>query len=460
MATKKPAGRPETTAAPDDEAANSTSLRLSRRGLLRKLTLMSVAGFGLRAVAWASAPTLAQAAVRVSDEGGAQLSGPDQVTPGDAVTISGSGFVQGERIQLTLNDQSLGHVTAGPGGSFKTHVTIPDDTLSGQIVATGKTSGQTSAWQLPIASVQLPAAVAQLLEPKIVRYSKPGQYTDTIPVAARFVKITASGAQGGEGQGPYISSGGGRGAIIAATFDLAAYPGTTRMTVVVGARGGDGGFTMVARESHGNDEVDAGGGGGGGGGSFVWTGVAFPPDGASQVLLAAGGGGGGGGGRDVPWGPFDFVPGTNKAGSGGGRGQVAGTRSGPGAGGASLGGGGGGGIGDAGDDGAAAPSPSGWSKADNTGGGGGSAGGADGGSAGANGFGGPGGSGGGGGGAYGGGGGGGYSGGDGGEGAIYPDGGGHGGRGGGSYIATPGSDRTSTAGGHSGAGHVVLEYTF
>ncbi len=464
MATSKQAGSPQPTAASNVEAANSRSSRLSRRGLLHKLALATVAAMGLRASKWIGAPTLAQAA-----EDGPQLTGPDHVTPGDAVTISGSGFAQDERIQLTLNGKSLGHVTAGPDGSFKTHVTIPDDTSSGQIVATGKTGGQTSAWPLPIEIAQVPPADAQLFQPKTVRYSKPGQYTTDIPAAANFVKITASGAQGGEGFGAPKFSGGGRGAIITATFDLSSYPGVTQLTVVVGDQGGDGttGLSGIEVPTKYGEPLNGGGGGGGGGGSFVWTGATFPPDTGSKLLVGAGGGGGGGGG-------YTTLYSGDAEGSPGGEGKAARTNSssagGGGAGGDSIatgGGGGGGGFDGPGADGAAATM---WYYAlpgADPGGGGGGGGGGDAGAGGLNNYGGFGGSAGGGGAAYGGGGGGGSTGGDGGSGFSGTSGGlqsafggGAGGAGGGSHIALPSSGRSSTAGGHSGVGHVVLEYTF
>ena len=144
--------------------------------------------------------------------------------------------------------------------------------------------------------------------------------TVTVPSRATTARITAIGAQGGNGTG---STTGGLGASLQGDFSVT--PGEI-LTILVGQRGGDG-------------VVEAGGGGGGG--SFVWRGMGVAALTLSSLLIAAGAGGGGGDvddttgfpGRDAMTGP-NGTGGNPQGGAGGvnGMGGGAGAESGGGAG--------------------------------------------------------------------------------------------------------------------------------
>lgn len=97
-------------------------------------------------------------------------------------------------------------------------------------------------------------------------------------------RITAAGAEGGDGNDPDARIRPGRGAEVAATFTLTA--GTT-LAILVGQRGG-------AQTPSGSPA----GGGGGGGGTFVVLDTVGTPT-LSDVLVIAGGGGGAGGGQEA-----------------------------------------------------------------------------------------------------------------------------------------------------------------
>jgi hypothetical protein len=83
-----------------------------------------------------TAPTTAP--TTSSPAGGAPMDGPDgddaqEVTAGDTVTLQASGFLPGERVTIQLHgsDDELGSAIAGPDGTVRTKVRIPDRTAAG-----------------------------------------------------------------------------------------------------------------------------------------------------------------------------------------------------------------------------------------------------------------------------------------------------------------------------------------
>ena len=428
-----------------------SSLWVPRRALLRKLAVASIATL---LVPSAGSLWLAGRARAQASDNGPTLEDPGRLMRSSVHKIAGGGFQPGEIVRLSLNsdDTPLGHTVAGPDGSFKTSVTIPEDAKVGtnSVIATGADSGARTQVSVPVVIPPLIIEGSQT-----VSLATPGNHLVTIPTGATSVKITAYGAQGGEGGWP--GGAGGLGAIIEGTLKLTA--SDTDMTVVVGGAGHDGAKADGTCIAVGNSAA-----GGGGGGSFVWLGTSDPPDETSKLLIVAGGGGGGGGGQaQWQWAPYGAYCGTII--TGGRHGNVgrtsraggAGDGAGSGAGGSGSGAGAGG---EGGTDDWGGGGGGGWAIGGGDGGNGargGAAGGGDGGDSDGQGAGG-GGTGGGGGGAGGGGGGGGYGGGGGGTGNFTKTAGAGGGGGGGSYNDSPAATRAETPGGHSGHGQVTLVF--
>src|SRR5579864_3928990 len=317
----------------------TSAFSLPCRALLRKLALVSVAALVLPSAV--SLPLTGRADAQV-DNGGASLQAPDRLFQSSVQEISGSGFTPGEIVHLSLNgeDTPLGSVVAGREGSFKTSVTIPDDAQVGDnsIIATGVRSGVSTQVIVPL---RTPPPI--VVGPQTIQLTKTGVHTVSVPLGATSVKITAYGAQGGEGGWP--GGGGGLGAIVEGVFKLGS--GDTDLTVVVGEAGQNGAkadYTLSASSDTANSA-----GGGGGGGSFVWLGTSNPPDPTSRLLIVAGGGGGGGAGEAYSASCFDGYSICTDAywGRNGGSGRTArggggGTGSGAGAGGSGAGAGAGG----------------------------------------------------------------------------------------------------------------------
>jgi len=93
-----------------------------------------------------TAPTSSVAPTQASSTGGgtptqggttptvsSATAAPQQVTAGDSVTVQGSGFQPGElvTVQLHGSDRVLATATAGPDGTVRTEVRIPDGTEPG-----------------------------------------------------------------------------------------------------------------------------------------------------------------------------------------------------------------------------------------------------------------------------------------------------------------------------------------
>ena len=70
---------------------------------------------------------------------------PDR--PGEMI-VTGSGFREGETVELTMDGQLLDEVSVDPGGQFTKRITRPDTVLPGhflELVATGLVSGRTAS---------------------------------------------------------------------------------------------------------------------------------------------------------------------------------------------------------------------------------------------------------------------------------------------------------------------------
>jgi hypothetical protein len=162
------------------------------------------------------------------------------------------------------------------------------------------------------------------------------QSTFTVTQTGSY-RITVRGADGGNGNGNAVLSGGGSGASIAATFALQAGDMLTLVTGLAGGSGngggGGGGAAVILTRGGVSSLLLVAGAGGGGGNSF--GGFAGGGGGISSQGTAGGGAGGFGGGGGG--GGFNAV-----GGSGTGAGGSAGTLAGGGAGGFGGGGGGGG----------------------------------------------------------------------------------------------------------------------
>jgi hypothetical protein len=66
------------------------------------------------------------------------MDGPDggqQVTAGGTVTLQASGFLPGERVTIALHGSGdvLGSAIAGPDGSVRAEIRIPDHTVAGPV---------------------------------------------------------------------------------------------------------------------------------------------------------------------------------------------------------------------------------------------------------------------------------------------------------------------------------------
>jgi len=184
--------------------------------------------------------------------------------------------------------------------------------------------------------------------------STPGTTTFTVPDGVTQITVDVSGAQGGDGGwntagGQSLVPVGGLGG--QAKTVLAVTPGET-LTIVVGARGGNGGCNNAALTAGGTGGTGAGNGGSGGA-ATAWNGPqgCWPSGGGggggsailrgSEVLVVAGGGGGGGGrGNNAnPDNPIGGVGGGTTGGDGGLTDHgTGGTASAPGVGGTGQGG--------------------------------------------------------------------------------------------------------------------------
>jgi hypothetical protein len=118
-----------------------------------------------------AAPTTSAAAVQPSSTGGGTptqagvaptgstaVAAPQQVTAGDTVTVRASGFQPGELVTVQLHgrDDVLATATAGPDGTLRTDVRIPDGTGAG--AATVHLTGTQSE---VVADVDLQVAAAE-----------------------------------------------------------------------------------------------------------------------------------------------------------------------------------------------------------------------------------------------------------------------------------------------------------
>ncbi|MGY4718981.1 M20/M25/M40 family metallo-hydrolase [Naumannella huperziae] len=61
---------------------------------------------------------------------------PSAARPGAEITISGSGFVPGEPIEITIGDQPVATVRAGEDGALDARATVPDDAPAGATTVT------------------------------------------------------------------------------------------------------------------------------------------------------------------------------------------------------------------------------------------------------------------------------------------------------------------------------------
>ncbi len=107
---------------------------------MRKLLLAFVAAFGavmITAPAWGVSYPITDGTLSVQDGGHAV----DAVTPGEAVSVAGSGFAPGSDVRITIESEPrlLATVTAGGSGAVSTTVTIPADMPPGDhtLKATG-----------------------------------------------------------------------------------------------------------------------------------------------------------------------------------------------------------------------------------------------------------------------------------------------------------------------------------
>jgi len=67
--------------------------------------------------------------------------------PGTSVTANGSGFQNGETVDVSFNGQSVGTPTVNSGGSFSLSFTVPTNSAPGQygVLAAGRNSGKTAS---------------------------------------------------------------------------------------------------------------------------------------------------------------------------------------------------------------------------------------------------------------------------------------------------------------------------
>jgi len=109
---------------------------------------------------------------------------PQQVTAGNTVSLQAAGFQPGElvTIQLHGSDAVLGTATAGPDGSVRAEVRIPEGTDAGAttVLLTGTQSETVADVDLQVAAAEIPLAA-------------PGA-TDVVPlVAAALALVVAAG---------------------------------------------------------------------------------------------------------------------------------------------------------------------------------------------------------------------------------------------------------------------------
>jgi hypothetical protein len=93
---------------------------------------------------------------------------PREVAAGATVLLEASGFLPGERVTIQLHGgQVLGSATAGPDGTVRTEVRIPDRTATGPAMVNlvGKDSAVVADVSLEVAGAEreLPAGAADLL---------------------------------------------------------------------------------------------------------------------------------------------------------------------------------------------------------------------------------------------------------------------------------------------------------
>jgi hypothetical protein len=144
-----------------------------------------------------AAPTTSAAATQASPTGGGSptqggaaptassgSAAPQQVTAGDTVTVQASGFQPGElvTVQLHGSDHVLATATAGPDGTVRTEVRIPDGTGAG--AATVHLTGTQSE---VVADVDLQVAAAETtLTPAA------SDTSDVVPLVAAAVALVAA----------------------------------------------------------------------------------------------------------------------------------------------------------------------------------------------------------------------------------------------------------------------------
>jgi hypothetical protein len=110
--------------------------------------------------------------------------GPQQVTAGDTVTLEAVGFLPGElvTIQLHGSDHVLATATAGPDGSVRADVRIPEGTDAGAttVLLTGTQSEIVADVDLQVAAAETPLATSDA--------------ADVVPlVAAALALLAAAG---------------------------------------------------------------------------------------------------------------------------------------------------------------------------------------------------------------------------------------------------------------------------
>jgi hypothetical protein len=95
---------------------------------------------------------------------GGGSSAPQQVTAGDTVTLQAGGFLPGElvTVQLHGSDRVLATATAGPDGTVRTDVRIPDGTEAGATTVhlTGTRSEFVADVALQVAAARTPLATS------------------------------------------------------------------------------------------------------------------------------------------------------------------------------------------------------------------------------------------------------------------------------------------------------------
>ncbi|WGL51428.1 Ig-like domain-containing protein [Nocardioides sp. BP30] len=167
-----------------------------------------------------------------------------KVAIGSKVTVTGSGFRNGESVAFSLGNTALGSAVAGPDGDVATVVTIPADTAAGKVVLTalGAGSGRTEQSVLDLRATSDKVTVST--SSSTYAYGRP--VTGTVKVA---------GATGGTVQ---VSS------------------GTTRTSVKLGATG-SAAFTLAAGLPVGADTVTA---------AFAGSDTLAPSTGTARVTVA------------------------------------------------------------------------------------------------------------------------------------------------------------------------------